>query len=184
MPPWAARPLTIAPIACSRMPKGTLRPACTRENSPRALEHRLRRLDQVGRPADHRRRVSRRRPPSSSARPRASRSFRPPRSSAAPRASPPRSSPRQARSQSAASSGKASRQSASARATRRCAARAALAQAHVLVDAARPRRTSRRDRSPSPPWSRAPPPRRARDAVRLGRVDRVRRRSRCASGSR
>ena len=34
IPPWALAPLTIAPIACSRMPKGTLRPAWTLENSP------------------------------------------------------------------------------------------------------------------------------------------------------
>src|SRR5437763_1314097 len=34
MPPWAAAPLTIAPIACSRIPNGTLRPECTRENDP------------------------------------------------------------------------------------------------------------------------------------------------------
>ena len=34
MPPCAAAPFTIAPIACSRMPKGTFRPVCTPENSP------------------------------------------------------------------------------------------------------------------------------------------------------
>src|SRR3954451_6051034 len=34
MPPWTPRPLTIEPIACSRMPKAMLRPDCVREKSP------------------------------------------------------------------------------------------------------------------------------------------------------
>ena len=55
-PASSAIPFTIEPIACSRMPNAMLRPACVAEKTPGALELGLRRLDEVGGAADHRRR--------------------------------------------------------------------------------------------------------------------------------
>ena len=37
MPPWSAIPFTIEPIACSRIPNATLRPACVAEKTPPPL---------------------------------------------------------------------------------------------------------------------------------------------------
>ena len=37
MPPWSEIPLTIEPIACSRIPKAMLRPACMFEKTPPPL---------------------------------------------------------------------------------------------------------------------------------------------------
>ncbi len=54
-PPCTAMPLTIEPIACSRMPNAMLRPAQSAREEPAADELGLRRLDEVGGAADHRR---------------------------------------------------------------------------------------------------------------------------------
>ena len=49
-------PFTIEPIACSRIPNAMLRPAQRSREEAAALELGLRRLDEVGGAADHRRR--------------------------------------------------------------------------------------------------------------------------------
>ena len=178
MPPCAAAPLTIAPIACSRMPNGTLRPACTRENSPAALEHRLRRLDEVGRAADHRRRVLGEAPPSPSGRPSACAIFSPA-SKRRQRLAPAVAQLARARRGPSRrpSSGKRLAPGVEALAPRACcAARAARRAGTCARRRARRPRSARRDRSPSPPWCARTSSSPSGRAVRLGGVDRVRRR--------
>ena len=175
-------PLTIEPIACSRMPNAMLRPGVRRGEDAAALELRLRRLDEVGGAADHRRRevlerlhhlragVARGDAPRRPRTPAARRSSR----AAACRCAPgpsPRAAP-----------GTPPTSASKRLLPRRLELGAALDAVHVRVAPRRARRSACRGPSRAPPSSRAPRPRRAaRRATSPCRPRAARRSAMCAA---